>query len=309
MISHINFMLTRRCNSKCRYCYLNAQEESTEKELELEKIYMFLECYKQNRGKSIQFTGGEPLLYPHIEEVLRYANKLGLWVTLFTNGLLLDDDIFIRIKDNVNHFVISLDGPEKVHDFNRGVKKAYQSIIKVLELFKEHKVSYSIQMTIDKFNIEYIDEIGELASNYCAKIVILANVIGQGRGHNCTDYLNNEKDLLLIKKKSKELSKKYNYRPYFSTNLYGEKEIKTYFKDNVIIPLFWVDSQGDICLFSAANKQEFKISHISNYPFLNLDKVWKKAEEIMRILNAQVFNKKICSYYGELEILVNNYKS
>lgn len=306
MISHVNLMITNKCNSDCKYCYVDAKKTNESKELELPRIFDFLDKFKKYGGHSIMLTGGEALLYPEIEKVMERGKELELRVILFTNGIALNKDRFNEISKFVDFFSISLDGPEEIHNLNRGISNAYQSVIQVLELFKENNVSYSIQMTIDKNNLEYIDFVGEVAQKYNAKSVRLVHMLNHGRGESCNDFLN-EAEFLQIKERAVELSRKYKYRPYFGTNLYTEKEIETYFKSDVFIPTYWIDHQGDLCLFSTNYKENFKLCNIDQYPEGIREDVWKNGLKMTELLNSRLRGQKACHHEKELLYVMDNF--
>lgn len=306
MISHVNFMITNKCNSNCRYCYLDAGKDNQIEDLELDLVLQFLERFKQSGGQSILFTGGEVLLYPGIERILRFASDLGLAVSLFTNGLDLNPAKFKEIRDYVTYFSTSLDGPAEIHDHNRGVTGAYQKTVQVLEMFKEHGINYSLQMTIGQANLEHIDYLGELASKYQANNVSLVKIIDQGRGKNCSDQLL-ASDLLQIKKKASQLSKKYKYRPYFVTHIYLENEIKTYFKSDLLLPVYWIDWLGDLCLYSVDHKKNFLLTNIRDYPEGMQAEVWEHEKNLTKRFAKRVRDAQIISFDEELERSLQEY--
>ena len=89
---NFNYHITDRCNFHCQYCFGKFIGRS---ELPLEdakKIVdnMYAYFLEENipDGK-INFAGGEPLLYPYLDELVLYAHSLGIKVSLVTNGSLL----------------------------------------------------------------------------------------------------------------------------------------------------------------------------------------------------------------------------
>ena len=61
--------ITLRCNQNCRYChrFLNIDEVGFE---ENKKI---IDRLVEDGIKNLTFTGGEPLLYPNVLELVKYA--------------------------------------------------------------------------------------------------------------------------------------------------------------------------------------------------------------------------------------------
>ncbi len=123
----------------------------------------------RHKIKSILVRGGEPFLFQGIIELLEYINRHGIYVSIDTNGTILDrfaDDL-IRIGNM--HMTFSVDGPEEIHDAVRGVKgsfnKTKENIALLNELEKESgiKISKSICFTISRYNYKYLGEMPDVA--------------------------------------------------------------------------------------------------------------------------------------------------
>ena len=105
-----SFELTARCNFQCKMCYVRhrgdgAGELTTQQWLDLGR-------QAAQRGMIfLQLTGGEPLLREDFREIYSGLKKLGLVISLNTNGSLLDGDMlaFLR-KDPPVRLNISLYG-------------------------------------------------------------------------------------------------------------------------------------------------------------------------------------------------------
>jgi MoaA/NifB/PqqE/SkfB family radical SAM enzyme len=67
------------------------------------------------------FSGGEPLLYRGLDQVLAHVKRRGLIAALVTNGSLLARHAERLVEIGVDNVTVSLDGPEAVHDAIRGV--------------------------------------------------------------------------------------------------------------------------------------------------------------------------------------------
>lgn len=78
--------LTNRCHHRCRDCVAGAWSTKRD-ELSLGQAQRFLKEMKALDTCGVIFTGGgEPLLHPMLNECLRYAHDLGLFIGLITNG-------------------------------------------------------------------------------------------------------------------------------------------------------------------------------------------------------------------------------
>jgi radical SAM protein with 4Fe4S-binding SPASM domain len=85
---------TFRCNLRCTHCYLNqpaAARTAMVEELPLERLLRLIDELAEAGCLFLTFSGGEPLLRPDFAPLYRHAVRLGLVVSVFTNGTLLDE--------------------------------------------------------------------------------------------------------------------------------------------------------------------------------------------------------------------------
>lgn len=127
-VTSLAFALTMHCNLNCSYCY-NQYNKSTSiltSDLLFNAIDDLVSQPNTLDFIGLIFSGGEPLLQKkEFMDAVLYAEKkcfllnIPLKVTLYTNGILLDDDIIDFLSNHQIHVVISLDGPKIIHDHNR----------------------------------------------------------------------------------------------------------------------------------------------------------------------------------------------
>lgn len=82
--------ITQRCNLDCSLCYLSEHSESVA-DIPIEEVYRRLDDIRAHYGAkcNVQITGGDPTLRKHDEliAIVKYARDLGLYPSLFTNGI------------------------------------------------------------------------------------------------------------------------------------------------------------------------------------------------------------------------------
>lgn len=112
---------TSRCNLNCSFCS-NAHREVHE-DLDFDDLVDFMFGLKYFLGtKTVEITGGgDPTLYPQINELIDFLYGLGLEVGMITNGTLLKTKIeqecldmlkWVRISMNSLKYVDHIDIPE-----------------------------------------------------------------------------------------------------------------------------------------------------------------------------------------------------
>ena len=119
-IDYLRVALTDRCNLRCWYCVGRPDESSTceepapkEHTLTHGEFLRLLRLVIERLGiVKIRLTGGEPLLYPHLEDLIGTLRSMSSLkeLTLTTNGLLLQKkakDLYQAGLDRIN---VSLEG-------------------------------------------------------------------------------------------------------------------------------------------------------------------------------------------------------
>ncbi len=133
----------RACNLKCKHCYIEKNPYKQEKDfIPLDKIKQALLDTRGENLTSIYLTGGEPLLHPDFNTILRMCLKFSN-VTVLTNGYMINDKKarFLRKIDDENNFEtiyrISIDHFDELkNDEIRGRGSFRKALSAVLNLAK-----------------------------------------------------------------------------------------------------------------------------------------------------------------------------
>jgi MoaA/NifB/PqqE/SkfB family radical SAM enzyme len=84
-------ILTTECNRRCPYCfYETAHQDRGDTSLVLPVDHRLLSGLSRAGIRRLILTGGEPLLVPHLENIVRKAVEVGFDTLLLTNGDRLD---------------------------------------------------------------------------------------------------------------------------------------------------------------------------------------------------------------------------
>ena len=86
-----NLDLTNRCNLTCPVCFANANAAGYLYEPDFEQVRMMLQALRDEKpvaGRIVQFSGGEPTIYPRFFDALRLAKEMGFsHIQIATNGI------------------------------------------------------------------------------------------------------------------------------------------------------------------------------------------------------------------------------
>jgi len=188
-LNNLFFELCRKsCNLKCKHCYIERNPYKQEKDfIAADKIKNALIQSKGENVKSIYLTGGEPLLHPDFNAILRMCLKFAN-TTVLTNGTFVNDKKarFLRKIDDESNFEtiyrISIDHYDELKNDalrTRGAfRKAFQAvgalykygfnpIISVTNYYNESRASLfeGFNAVFSKINFE-LEEINLKISPY-----------------------------------------------------------------------------------------------------------------------------------------------
>ncbi len=86
---HAQFIPTNKCNLNCEFC--SCSEVDRTKEMSMQDAFDLIDKLKALGTKAVTITGGgEPLMHPHINNILHYFNFMGIKIGMVSNGFLLN---------------------------------------------------------------------------------------------------------------------------------------------------------------------------------------------------------------------------
>lgn len=122
----------RRCNLSCTYCN---EYDDVSKPVPLDTMKQRIDHLHRLGTTIVTISGGEPLLHPELDDLIRYIRKQGIITGMITNGYLLTAERIKRLnKAGLDHMQISIDNvmPDEVS------KKSLKVLDKKLQLLSEH---------------------------------------------------------------------------------------------------------------------------------------------------------------------------
>jgi uncharacterized radical SAM superfamily Fe-S cluster-containing enzyme len=170
-----NVDLTNRCNLTCPVCFANANVQGYLYEPSFEQIRGMLQTLRDQRptpNRVVQFSGGEPTIYPRFHDVLRLATEMGFThIQCATNGIMFADLEFAQKSHEagLHTLYLQFDGvTDEVYLRTRGVRllekklaaiencrKAGLKIIFVPTIVKgvnDHEIGAMIRLAIDNID-------------------------------------------------------------------------------------------------------------------------------------------------------------
>jgi MoaA/NifB/PqqE/SkfB family radical SAM enzyme len=110
----VHIIPMRRCNLDCGYCN---EYDDVSKPVPLAEMKKRLDILADMGTSMITISGGEPLLHPELEDVIRHMRRRGMYAGMITNGFLLSKERIERLNDaGLEYLQISIDNvaPDEV---------------------------------------------------------------------------------------------------------------------------------------------------------------------------------------------------
>jgi len=163
----IDFRITAACPYNCKYCF----GPKSISDLSLSDVETIILKFKTLNCQQIVLTGGEPLLRPDIDKIIKFIYSLGIKISISTTGkgFLKHANI---INDCVSHIGLPIDY-EKNHLSYRD-EAATKKVLEILEYYKlrSNKPIIKIGTVCTKDNVKKLKEIGNFIAGYCESIDI-----------------------------------------------------------------------------------------------------------------------------------------
>ncbi len=179
---HLDIELNTSCNLKCPMCIRSISNIHSEN-MKLERVKDVIDDAVKNGVCSIKFNyRGEPLLYPHLCEVIAYAKEKGvIEVMINTNATLLTANYARELIDaGLDLLSCSIDATtEKVYDQIRVGGNFYEVCKNVVatQVLKKLKESNTpivrVQMVELELNTHQVDDFVDFWSEYADEISVV----------------------------------------------------------------------------------------------------------------------------------------
>lgn len=117
---NVSWHLWPDCNLECTYCYATFRD--IPRTLSADEAIRVLDLFHAAGTEKVTFVGGEPMLCPHLDELIAHAKKIGLVTMLVTNGTRLVGERLRRIVPLLDWVSLSIDAstPELMAAMGRG---------------------------------------------------------------------------------------------------------------------------------------------------------------------------------------------
>ena len=170
--------LTYRCPLHCVFCYnpVNFAQTGAQAELSTDDWLRVLREARAAGSVQCGFSGGEPMLRDDLEQLVAEAHRLGFYTNLLTSGVGLTEARAAALKSaGLDHIQLSFqDSTKELNDFLSHTK-TFELKRRTAHLIKANGWPMVLNCVVHRLNIDYIEQIIELAVELGAEYLELAN--------------------------------------------------------------------------------------------------------------------------------------
>lgn len=164
------FELTPRCNMNCKMCYIrmtDAEMKSIGRERTAEEWIDFGKSCAEAGMVFLLLTGGEPFVRKDFKEIYKGLKKLGLIISINSNGTLIDDETVEWLAEDPPRIMnITLYGASS-DTYNRlcGNGNGFDRLKDTVNKLSAKGIDIQINVSLTNDNISDLDEIVEFGKS------------------------------------------------------------------------------------------------------------------------------------------------
>ncbi len=190
----VHVHLTRRCNLECLHCY-SASSPTQRDTLDINVLLRNLEFLRTEGYEVVSLSGGEPLLYKHLSELVTGAVALGYSVNIVTNGSLVTERRLAEVANKLNLVAVSIDGRPEFHNKLRGRADAFERAETGIKRLIRLEIPTAVIFCASRESLPDVPWAYDFASEIGAKALQIHPLVLTGRAKEmCRDYALNDDD-------------------------------------------------------------------------------------------------------------------
>ena len=162
------FELLPLCNMNCRMCFLRLSPEEMLQQGRLRRADEWLALAEQAKAAGLLFlllTGGEPFLYPEFKKLYEGLCKLGLIITINSNGTLITEEFADHLAAHRPRRInITLYGSsDEVYGRLCGNPHGFTQTMQAIERLKSRGIDIKLNGSLTRYNRDDMENIQRVA--------------------------------------------------------------------------------------------------------------------------------------------------
>ena len=185
VVAELHMDLTDRCNEACVHCYIPKGGGTL---MPTELALKLLHEFRAGEGLTVFFSGGECMLHPGFEMILREARRLDLNIVVLSNVVLCDNRMVDLLKEIEPQFVnvslYSMTAAE--HDSITRVSGSWERTMTAIHALKTAGVHVRLATPLMRVNRDAADALLAFARREGMHDVLDCDIIGR-MDHDCSN--------------------------------------------------------------------------------------------------------------------------
>jgi radical SAM protein with 4Fe4S-binding SPASM domain len=183
-LKELKIEVTYKCPLACVHCSSNAGIENTN-EMSYNNCRHIVTEAKDMGVSEIAFSGGEPLIWPNIIEIVHYSSTLGINTTIYTSGYIdnAPNMIFALNKAGLKRAVFSLySSIEQDHNRITRIFDSFQRTLNSIDICYNNDIIPEVHFVALSGNYHCIADVVKLVEKHGVKRTSILRFVPQGRG-------------------------------------------------------------------------------------------------------------------------------
>ena len=148
--------ITVKCPNNCPQCYMKRGEES----ISLDVAKRYIDKARDMGAVAVQLTGGEPLVYGELDELIEYIHARGMYSLLATSGYSHSDERYSRLAEcGLSAICVSVNGMSE--EKNSETRDGFAESLSAIRCAVRHGLHCFANVVVTDDNIAELGLMGE----------------------------------------------------------------------------------------------------------------------------------------------------
>lgn len=230
----VHLAITENCNMNCKHCFFEGVKDSwedfpSEDSLTLGEIKDLFDEMVSNGCFELFIAGGEPFVRDDIMDILKEASKRDIQIKIFTNGLMINEEIIGELNqiENIYYLSVSMEDTdrEKFNEFRGG--EFYNQVVDNLKLLSEEaNFRTYIRWSIGSNNLDRYEDIISFSERIGIKGIKIRPIVPSGNAIENEDIIPSYEEYLEFLYNISKCAKDHDIRVEGSFSLHYDPNLR-----------------------------------------------------------------------------------
>jgi len=190
-LKELKIEVTHDCQLRCVHCSSMAEANSL-RTMDWDKCETIIHEAAGIGVVQVAFSGGEPLLWEPLKDVVSLANSYGMKIFLYTTGNVpnAEQKLADLMTCGLNRVMFSIFGAnQKDHEIVTGVKGSYATSLRAIQKCIQLNLEVEFHFVPLAYNYQALEQIAKLARELSVSRISVLRLVPQGRAADNNNQL------------------------------------------------------------------------------------------------------------------------